>query len=302
MWGIETHEIRSMAKARRNTTYLPEVEFPDGLEVTTEFEEAVAGAKDVLLVVPSHAFRETLERLTILPVLPEFVAWATKGFEAETGLLPHQVADDVLESKATTAVLSGPTFAVEVALGLPSAITVASSDEDNALRLAQSITSDNFRAYTSTDVIGVEVGGATKNVIAIGAGISDGLGFGANTRIALVTRGLMEMTRLGLALGAQKDTFMGLSGMGDLVLTCTDDQSRNRRFGLGLAKGADVEEARKAIGQTVEGYYAARAVRNVAARLNVELPIVEEVYKVIYEKMSPQEAVIRLMRRPVSSE
>jgi glycerol-3-phosphate dehydrogenase (NAD(P)+) len=256
----------------------------------------------VLLVVPSHAFRETLERLTVLSAPPEFVAWATKGFEGETGLLPHQVADDVLESKATTAALSGPTFAVEVALGLPSAITIASRDEDNALRLAQSISSDNFRAYTSTDVVGVEVGGATKNVLAIGAGISDGLGFGANTRIALVTRGLMEMTRLGLALGAQKDTFMGLSGMGDLVLTCTDDQSRNRRFGLGLAKGADVEEARKAIGQTVEGYYAARAVRDVAARLNVEMPIVEEVYKVIYEGMSPQEAVIRLMRRPVSPE
>ncbi len=302
MWGIETHEITAMAKARRNATYLPEVEFPDGLDVTTDFEEAVSDARDVLLVVPSHAFRETLERLTVLPAPPEFVAWATKGFEAETGLLPHQVANDVLESKATTAVLSGPTFAVEVALGLPSAITIASSDEDNALRLAQSISSDNFRAYTSTDVVGVEVGGATKNVLAIGAGISDGLGFGANTRIALVTRGLMEMTRLGLALGAQKDTFMGLSGMGDLVLTCTDDQSRNRRFGLGLAKGADVEEARKAIGQTVEGYYAARAVRDVAARLNVEMPIVEEVYKVIYEKMSPQEAVIRLMRRPVSPE
>lgn len=302
MWGIETQEITAMAKAHRNTTYLPEVEFPDGLEVTTEFEEAVSGAKDVLLVVPSHAFRETLERLTVLPAPPELVAWATKGFEAETGLLPHQVADDVLESKATTAVLSGPTFAVEVALGLPTAITVASSDQDNALRLAQGIASDNFRAYTSNDVVGVEVGGATKNVLAIGAGISDGLGFGANTRIALVTRGLMEMTRLGLALGAQKDTFMGLSGMGDLVLTCTDDQSRNRRFGLGLAKGADVEEARKAIGQTVEGYYAARAVRDVAARLNVEMPIVEEIYKVIYEEMSPQEAVIRLMRRPLSPE
>ena len=174
--------------------------------------------------------------------------------------------------------------------------------EDTALRLAQSMTTDNFRAYPSTDLIGVEVGGATKNVLAIGAGISDGLGFGANTRIALVTRGLMEMTRLGVALGARKDTFMGLSGMGDLVLTCTDNQSRNRRFGLGLAKGADVEEARKAIGQTVEGYYAARAVRDVAARLKVEMPIVEEVYKVIYEGMSPQEAVVTLMRRPITPE
>ncbi len=302
MWGIETHEITAMAKARRNAAYLPDVEFPDQLQVTTDFEEAVAGAKDLLIVVPSHAFREMLQRCESLSTPPRFVAWATKGFEAETGLLPHQVADEVLGSKTTTAVLSGPTFAAEVGLGLPSAITIASRDDDNALRLAESLSTDNFRAYTSADVIGVEVGGATKNVLAIGAGISDGLGFGANTRIALVTRGLMEMTRLGLALGARKDTFMGLSGMGDLVLTCTDNQSRNRRFGLGLAKGADVEEARKAIGQTVEGYYAARAVRNVASRLNVEMPLVEEIYKVIYEGMSPQEAVITLMRRPVTPE
>lgn len=302
MWGIETQEIEAMAKARRNATYLPDAKFPDNLEVTTELEKAVADAKDVLLVVPSHAFRETLERIGSLPSPPKFVAWATKGFEADTGLLPNQVADEVLKSKATTAVLSGPTFAAEVGRGLPSAITVASRDASNALRLAESMTTDNFRAYPSTDIIGVEVGGATKNVLAIGAGISDGLGFGANTRVALITRGLMEMMRLGLALGARKDTFMGLSGMGDLVLTCTDNQSRNRRFGLGLAKGADVEEARKAIGQTVEGYYAARAVRDVAAKLNVEMPIVEEIYKVIYEGMSPQEAVITLMRRPVTPE
>jgi len=302
MWGIETHEIEAMAKARRNTSYLPDTDFPTGLEVTIDFEEAVTGARDVLLVVPSHAFRETLERFKSLPSPPQSVAWATKGFEAETGLLPNQVANEVLESRATTAVLSGPTFATEVALGLPSAITVASTDEDHALRVAQSVATDNFRAYTSTDIIGVEVGGATKNVLAIGAGISDGLGFGANTRVALVTRGLMEMTRLGLALGAQKDTFMGLSGMGDLVLTCTDNQSRNRRFGLGLATGADVEEARNAVGQTVEGYYAARAVHDVAARLNVEMPIVDEIYKVIYEGVSPQAAVVRLMRRPVTPE
>ena len=302
MWGIETDEILAMAKDRQNATYLPNIEFPEGLEVTTDFEQAVAGARDLLLAVPSHAFRETLERIRALPSTPRSVAWATKGFEAVSGLLPNQVANEVLESSATTAVLSGPTFATEVGLGLPTAITVASLDEQNAHRLAQTITTDNFRAYTSTDIIGVEVGGATKNVLAIGAGISDGLGFGANTRIALVTRGLMEMTRLGLALGAQKDTFMGLSGMGDLVLTCTDNQSRNRRFGLSLAKGANVEEARKAIGQTVEGYYAARAVRDVARRLNVEMPIVEEIYGVIYGGSSPQEAVIRLMRRPVTPE
>ena len=302
MWGIEKHEIKSMARARRNTAYLPEASFPDELQVTTELDEALTAAEDVLIVVPSHAFRETLQRLKASSLPLKHLAWATKGFEIETGQLPHQVAREVFDPTLPTAVISGPTFAAEVAAGLPSAVSIASTDEGNARRLAEAISTDTFRAYTARDIIGVEVGGATKNVLAIGAGISDGLGFGANTRIAMVTRGLMEMTRLGLALGAQKDTFMGLSGMGDLVLTCTDNQSRNRRFGLGLAKGAAVEEARKAIGQVVEGYYAAKAVYKVATRLHVEMPIVEQIYKVIYEGVAPPEAVTTLMRRPLSPE
>jgi len=302
MWGIEKHEIKSMARARRNTAYLPETSFPDELQVTTELDEALTAAEDVLIVVPSHAFRETLQRLKASSLPLKHLAWATKGFEIETGQLPHQVAREVFDPTLPTAVISGPTFAAEVAAGLPSAVSIASTDEDNARRLAEAISTDTFRAYTARDIIGVEVGGATKNVLAIGAGISDGLGFGANTRIAMVTRGLMEMTRLGLALGAQKDTFMGLSGMGDLVLTCTDNQSRNRRFGLGLAKGAAVEEARKAIGQVVEGYYAAKAVYKVATQLHVEMPIVEQIYKVIYEGVAPPEAVATLMRRPLTPE
>jgi len=302
MWGIETHEIAAMAKKRRNQTYLPNAPFPDNLAVTTELDEALHGAEDLLAVVPSHAFREMLERLAQAATPVKRLAWATKGFETDTGLLPHQVAEQVLGKDIPTAVLSGPTFAAEVGVGLPSAMVIASADPSFALHLAESITTDNFRAYTSTDITGVEVGGATKNVLAIGAGISDGLGFGANTRIALVTRGLMEMTRLGVALGAQKDTFMGLSGMGDLVLTCTDDQSRNRRFGLALGKGGNIEQARLAIGQVVEGYYAAIAVHRVARRLELEMPIVEEIYKVVYEGASPQEAVVALMRRPITPE
>ena len=302
MWGIEHDEIKSMARTRRNTTYLPGANFPEELQVTTELDEALTGADDVLVVVPSHAFRETLERLKTSSLPLKHLAWATKGFETETGLLPHQVVNEVLDPDLPTAVISGPTFAAEVGAGLPSAVTIASAEEANAQRLAKAISTDTFRAYPARDIIGVEVGGATKNVLAIGAGISDGLGFGANTRIAMVTRGLMEMTRLGLALGAEKDTFMGLSGMGDLVLTCTDNQSRNRRFGLGLAKGAAVEEARRAIGQVVEGFYAALAVYRVAGRLEVEMPIVEQIYKVIYEDVSPQEAVITLMRRPITPE
>jgi glycerol-3-phosphate dehydrogenase (NAD(P)+) len=302
MWGIETDEIAAMAKKRCNKTYLPNAPFPDNLAVTTELDEALHDAEDLLAVVPSHAFRELLERLAKSTKPVERLAWATKGFETDTGLLPHQVAEQVLGTKIPTAVLSGPTFAAEVGIGLPSAMVIASADPGFALRLAESITTDNFRAYTSTDITGVEVGGATKNVLAIGAGISDGLGFGSNTRIALVTRGLMEMTRLGVALGAQKDTFMGLSGMGDLVLTCTDDQSRNRRFGLALGKGGNIEQARLAIGQVVEGYYAAIAVHRVAQQLELDMPIVEEIYKVVYEGASPQEAVVALMRRPITPE
>lgn len=302
MWGVEKDEITAMARDRRNTAYLPGAPFPEALQVTTELDAALEGSEDVLAVVPSHAFRETLRRLKASSMPVRHLAWATKGFEAETGLLPHQVAAEVLDPHLPTAVISGPTFAAEVAAGLPSAVSIASTDETNARRLAAAISTETFRAYSARDIIGVEVGGATKNVLAIGAGISDGLGFGANTRIALVTRGLLEMTRLGLALGARKDTFMGLSGMGDLVLTCTDDQSRNRRFGLDLAQGAAVEAARRAIGQVVEGYYAAKAVYRVARRLQVEMPIVEQIYRVIYEGVAPRDAVAALMRRPLTPE
>ena len=302
MWGIEADEIRAMARDRCNDAYLPGAAFPDVLVVTTRLEEALDGAEDVLIVVPSHAFRETLQRIGEGHVRPRYLAWATKGFETTTGLLPHQVAAQMLDPGVPTAVLSGPTFAAEVAAGLPSAVTIASADAANARRLAEAISTETFRAYTCADIVGVEVGGATKNVLAIGAGISDGLGFGANARIAMVTRGLMEMTRLGLALGAQKETFMGLSGIGDLVLTCTDDQSRNRRFGLKLAQGVAVTEARESIGQVVEGYYAAKAARFVAAQLNVELPIVEQIYNIIYEGLAPREAVGALMSRPLVAE
>jgi glycerol-3-phosphate dehydrogenase (NAD(P)+) len=230
------------------------------------------------------------------------VAYATKGFELATGLLPHQVASVVLGERVPTAVISGPTFATEVGAGLPTAMTIASTDSVFALELAQRLSGPNFRAYTSDDVIGVEVGGAIKNVLAIGAGISDGLGFGANTRIALIARGLVEMTRLGVALGARKETFMGLAGLGDLVLTCTDNQSRNRRFGLALAGGVGVAAAQKAIGQVVEGVLAARAVREVATKVRVEMPLCEQVYRVVYEGVAPKEAVKELMSRALKAE
>ena len=289
-----------MARARRNERYLPETPFPERLEVTADLAAAVTLADDVLVAVPSHALRETLTALAALPL--RRLAWATKGFELETGLLPYQVAGQLLPASLPTAVLAGPTFAHEVGAGLPTAMTIASADLDYAERLAERISSQTFRAYTSTDVVGVEVGGATKNVYAIGAGICDGLGFGSNTRIALITRGLAEMTRLGAALGGRAETFMGLAGMGDLVLTCTDDQSRNRRFGLMLAGGRSARDALREIRQVVEGYNGARAVHRVAVQHKVPMPIVEQLNKVLHEGADPRAAVAALMRRPISSE
>ena len=302
LWGIETEELLTMTRDRVNSRYLPGVTLPDRVEIEHDFARAVAEADQLLVVVPSHAFREVLERARPLLKPGQRVAWATKGFELATGKLPHDVATEVLGTGVPTAVLSGPTFAREVGAGLPSAMVVASADAEYALQLARNISGENFRAYASGDMIGVEVGGAVKNVLAIGAGISDGLGFGANTRVALITRGLAEMMRLGVALGADRDTFMGLAGLGDLVLTCTDNQSRNRRCGLLLAAGKTAEQVQAEIGQVVEGVLAARAVRDVAQRLGVEMPISEQIYRVLYQGAPAKEAVIALMGRTIRAE
>ncbi len=291
-----------MARDQVNERYLPGAEFPPNLHAVTELADCVDGVRDVLISVPSHGLRETL--LAVAPLLAEDarVCWATKGFELHTGRLPHQVVAEVLGAQRPVAVLSGPTFAAEVGAGLPTAMTVAANDEAFARDLAVALSGDNFRAYTSDDMVGVEVGGAVKNVLAIGAGMSDGLGFGANTRIALINRGLVEMTRLGVALGAQKETFMGLAGMGDLVLTCTDNLSRNRRMGLAIASGKTVEDAQEEIQQVVEGVMAAEAVKEVADELEIEMPICHQVYRILYEGASPREAVGELMSRALRSE
>ncbi len=302
LWGRDRAQMARMARVRCNERYLPSGKFPDALQVQPDLAAAVRSARDLLIAVPSHALRALLTEIAPLLTPESQLAWATKGFELSSGLLPHQVAREVLGAGRSVAVLSGPTFAREVGAGLPTAMTIASADEAFATSLAQDLSADNFRAYTSTDIVGVEVGGAVKNVLAVGAGLSDGLGFGANTRVALITRGLAEMMRFGVALGARRETFMGLAGLGDLVLTCTDDQSRNRRFGLHLAAGHTPAEALAAIGQVVEGYPAARALREVAARLGVEMPLSESVYRVLYEGVPPREAVRELMRRPIKSE
>jgi glycerol-3-phosphate dehydrogenase (NAD(P)+) len=290
-----------MREHRRNMRYLPDAEFPEELQIAADLPKALEGSRDALIAVPSHAFRATLE--VVRPHLANHtrIAWATKGFEIATGLLPHQVVREVL-GDTPGAVLSGPTFAKEVGAGLPTAMTIASADERFAKELAMNLSGPSFRAYTQTDIMGVEVGGAVKNVIAIGSGIADGMGFGANTRVALITRGLAEMMRLGVKLGALRETFMGLAGLGDLVLTCTDDQSRNRRFGMALGSGASLTSAQSAIHQVVEGVLAARAVHDVAQRLQVDMPICREIFAIMYENKPVRSAVQALMGRDVRSE
>jgi glycerol-3-phosphate dehydrogenase (NAD(P)+) len=299
---LELDLLEDMASTRENRRYLPGVSFPDSLTAYPDLAACLDGVRDVLVVVPSHGLRDTLTQ--IKPMLREDsrICWATKGFELHSGKLPHTVAEEVLGENHSMAVLSGPTFAKEVAEGLPTAMTIAANDEAFAADLAQAFSSDNFRAYTSDDMIGVEVGGAVKNVLAIAAGMSDGLGFGANTRIALITRGLVELMRLGTAIGAKKETFMGLACMGDLVLTCTDNLSRNRRMGLALASGMTVEEAKEEIQQVVEGVMAAEAVKEVADELGIEMPICQQVYQILYEGTSPREAVQTLMSRALKPE
>jgi glycerol-3-phosphate dehydrogenase (NAD(P)+) len=301
LWGRDEAQLDAMQQARRNPRYLPDTAFPDALRVTIGLGAALEGARDALIAVPSHAFRATLECIEPHLNPGTRVAWATKGFEIATGMLPHQVARQVLGARPG-AVLSGPTFAREVGAGLPTAMTVASEDERFAKDLALRLSGPSFRAYTQNDIMGVEVGGAVKNVIAIGSGIADGMGFGANTRVALITRGLAEMMRLGVKLGAARETFMGLAGLGDLVLTCTDDQSRNRRFGMALGRGQSVHEAQTGIHQVVEGVPAARAVHAVAQRLTVDMPICLEIHRVMHEGKAVRAAVQALMGREVRSE
>ena len=301
LWGRNAALVESMQKARRNERYLPDAEFPERLVAVANLADALRGARDALVAVPSSAFRTTL--IAIKPHLEAGarIAWASKGFEMDTGLLPHQVAQEIAGDECG-AVLSGPTFAREVGAGLPTAMTVASRDAQFAKELALRLSGPHFRAYTQSDIVGVEVGGAVKNVIAIGSGIADGMGFGANTRVALITRGLAEMMRLGLALGAQRETFMGLAALGDLVLTCTDDQSRNRRLGLELGQGESLEDAQRSIRQVVEGVTAAGAVRKVADRCGVEMPICREVYRIMHEGRPVRAALQELMGREVRAE
>lgn len=303
LWGHNPDKMTILQQDRQNKQFLPDIAFPPELQVETDLQTAVSAAPILLIVVPSHAFATILKQIKPFLRKDSKIVWATKGLEADTGRLLQDVAREILGNEIPLAVISGPTFAKEVASGLPTAVTVASTD-DLFLTELQNLfhCSKSFRVYSSKDFIGVQLGGAVKNVIAIGAGLSDGLGFGANARTALITRGLAEMMRLGAKLGADPATFMGMAGLGDLVLTCTDNQSRNRRFGILLGQNKTIEEAQKTIAQVVEGYKNTKEVWLLAKNNHVDMPITEQIYQVLYEHKDPKQAAMALLGRSQKEE
>lgn len=302
LWARDAAQINEMRASRCNRRYLPEVSLPENLILSADFLASVAGAELLILAVPTTALRLTLERIAQSGNPACGVVWLCKGFEAQTALLPHQVAEQVLPASFSRGVLSGPSFALEVAQGLPTALVLAADDEAFAQRVAHSLHHFRLRVYASNDVAGVEVGGALKNVMAIAAGVCDGMQLGSNARAALITRGLAEIVRLGLKLGGRQETLGGLSGAGDLILTCTGDLSRNRRVGLLLAQELRLDDILRQLGHVAEGVYAVLEVHGLAQRLGVDMPICEAVYRVLYEHVSTREMVACLLNRTASLE
>ena len=301
LWARDAAQIEAMRATRRNQRYLPGIPLPDNLELSADFSAALGETELAIIAVPAAALRATLQQLVLSGRCFD-VVWVCKGFEAETSLLPHQVAAEVLPEGFHRGVLSGPSFAQEVARGLPTALTLASADEEFAQHTAQALHHARLRIYASNDVVGVEVGGAVKNVMAIAAGICDGMGLGYNARAALLTRGLAEITRLGLKLGGRPETLGGLSGAGDLILTCTGDLSRNRQVGLLLVQQHELPEILHRLGHVAEGVYTVREVHRLAQRLGVAMPICEAVYRVLYEQLPAADAVEALLNRAPNTE
>lgn len=304
LWCHGADSYRELKAQRESSIYLPGVALPDRVAVTAALADAVGGKALVLCVVPSHALRAVMRQTSALLAPETTIVCGTKGLEDESLKTMGEVLADIfgVENRQRHAFLSGPSFALEVARGLPTAVTVAAYTEDTAAAVQQILSTQSFRVYTSKDVIGVQLGGAVKNVIAIAAGISDGLGLGQNARAALMTRGLAEMTRLAVRMGADAMTLAGLPGLGDLTLTCVGDLSRNRRVGLEIARGKSAAEITGATRMVAEGIRSARSVRALALRLGVEMPIVEQMYRVLYEGKKPAEAVRDLMQRALTAE
>ncbi|HUL93087.1 MAG TPA: NAD(P)H-dependent glycerol-3-phosphate dehydrogenase [Burkholderiales bacterium] len=286
----------AIAAERCNARYLPGVAVPARVVVTADLGAAFSGQDMLLVATPTAGLRDVLEKIRTAKFAGPIV-WACKGFEQASGKLPHQVAAEVLGAGARCGALSGPSFALEVARGLPTALTLAARDAEFAKSVARELHQPTLRVYYSTDVVGVEISGAVKNVMAIAAGISDGLGLGLNARAALITRGLAELARLGAALGGRAETFMGLAGAGDLILTCTGDLSRNRRVGLLLAKGEPLAATLEQLGHVAEGVFSARAVESLAAEKRVDMPITRAVCGVLFRGASPREAANALLAR-----
>jgi glycerol-3-phosphate dehydrogenase (NAD(P)+) len=299
LWDINSELINNLKKDKCNKRYIPDIVFPDNLYPIDSIEQAPADIKMVVNAVPCHGLRSSLQLLK--PFSNISVCLACKGFESGTQKLNHQLVEEELEG-VSFAILSGPSFAKEVAKGLPTAVTIAAKDIDTAKAFSELFHNEIFRIYTHDDYIGVQIGGAVKNVMAIAAGIADGLGFGSNTRSALITRGLHEIMQLGLAMGAKQETFMGLAGLGDLVLTCTDNQSRNRSLGLLLAEGLSVKEAQEKIGQAIEGYKTAFEVGELAKKYDIEMPITDQVIQVLKGDIEPKHAVHVLLTREARPE
>src|SRR5690606_27415646 len=297
LWGRDAATIEAIDTRHENPRYLPGVALPESLRATTDLAAAMREADLVLVVVPSHALTETLHALAPLRPKHAGVAWATKGFEPGSGRFLHEVAAETLGPAVPLAVVTGPSFAKEVAQGLPTALTVQGDDQAFVEQVASVLHGPGFRAYTGDDMRGAELGGAMKNVLAVAAGAADGMGLGLNARTGLITRGLNEMLRLSAAIGGRPETLMGLAGLGDLVLTCTGDLSRNRRLGLALGRGQSLQDAVREIGQVVESVQTADEVMRLADRHGLELPIAQNVRDVLHGDITPAEALQRLLAR-----
>lgn len=303
LWSHSADHIAQLTATGENTRYLPGIQLPESLLFSSDLEQLCTTHEQFLLVVPSRAFRATLEKMHAAGISDNaLIMWGTKGFDAKEQMLLSELIQTVLGSSHPLAIVSGPSFAKEVITQQPTALTVGADQVAIAEQVAQLFHNNYTRVYSNDDIIGVQVGGAVKNIMAIACGISDGLGYGANSKAALITRGLAEITRLGLLLGAQAETFQGLSGVGDLVLTCTDDKSRNRRFGLGIGQGRSIAEMQQDIGQEVEGLVTSKEVFLLAQRYDIEMPICEQVYNVLYKGISPETAVQSLLKRSRAKE
>lgn len=302
LWSSEINEIATLLAERTNNQFLPGHDFPSTIEPTANLEDAIKGVKDIIIAVPSVGYRDTITILKTLISDDARIVCATKGLDADTGQLLHDVTKEVLGDKHSYAVLSGPSFAREVADGLPTAVNIASTDEPFLQDLTNRFDSPIFQVYPSSDIVGTEIGGVAKNVIAIAVGISDGLGYKANTRSALITRGLAEIITLGKALGANVETFIGLSGIGDLILTCGDDQSRNRRLGLAIGAGKDVETAENEIGQVVEGKNSVQLIETLAEEHNVDMPICHTVNQILHGEITAKDGFDNLLKKSEESE